>query len=209
MLRTFIFAVLLGVSGAVYAREVVTEVEVYFLEGSDKMSLWTADNHIEIARLYNALSDARNTPGAEILSIVLTSSTAFDSNQERLSGLADNRANALKSIITNYMELPVGIITYNTNPQYQWKWLQKAVKNSSLEEKGEIMAVLNLPEDLIEYKDGNVRDRRINKLMLMNSGTTWENMRKEIFPGMRHAHATITVLYNNHSIEDSPDNILP
>lgn len=112
--------------------------------------------------------------------------------------LAGERQQAiLKYLLENY-DLD-GTEIRHEGEYIDWEWLKQAVAGSDMADKQSILDILNQPEKIVGYFGNYTVDSRVPKLQRLSEGSAWRYMKKNIFPEMRFATATI----------DFADEVLP
>lgn len=181
------------VEGAFAQQTTVSEFEILFIDRSSIIDPKVGENARQIALLKQLFERVKENPDMEITDIEISGYTSLENTHENNTRLSRDRAIALTTLINSQINLPPGIVHYNSD-YIPWRWLKLQLVMSNLPDKDKAIAIIDSPQEMMEYFPGATRDRRIFNLRWIDHIDFWTYLEENYFPCMRKATAKITVL---------------
>lgn len=140
------------------------------------------NNARELAKIRHTLDSLLAAPNIRIKSIALVGYASPEGGTELNDRLAAERADALKSYLTDtYPRLPKGVISAQSGGE-DWNGLEELVKASSLGNKTAILQVL----------DSDVTDAaKKAKIRSLGGGATYQTLLRDYYPRLRRVSYTV------------------
>lgn len=180
------------VSFGVWAQtETVTEIEIDFDKYGTIIKPDYSDNAVRLDRLARIVNEAILDPDVEITGIELRGFTTLESTHEANTRISRDRAVALEGFIRSLMDVPAGLIRYDSD-YIDWDWIKDELVKSGMPYADDAIEIINQPGSLMDYFGGFKRDRRIFNLRWLDNEKVWNYMEHNLFDRMPKAVAVIT-----------------
>ncbi len=152
-------------------------------------------NRKEIAKIVATIDLVKNDPNVSITEINIHGYASPEGSYSNNTRLAEGRAASLKEYVRSLYTLPENIFTSKATPE-DWAGLRKLVAESSLEDKAEILAIIDDPNLEPDPKDHEIRRR---------FPSTYAFMLKEWYPGLRHSDYTVSYIVRPFTVEETKE----
>lgn len=152
-------------------------------------------NRAEIAKIVATIDLVKNDPNVSITNINIHGYASPEGSYENNTRLAEGRAASLKEYVRSLYTLPENIFTSNATPE-DWDGLRRLVEASDLEEKTEILAIIDDKDLGPDPKDHEIRRR---------FPSAYAFMLKEWYPGLRHSDYTVAYIVRPFTVEETKE----
>lgn len=151
-------------------------------------------NRQEIAKIVATIDLVKNDPNVSITEINIHGYASPEGSYSNNTRLAEGRAASLKEYVRSLYTLPDNIFTSKSTPE-DWEGLRKLVENSQIDNRSEILAIINSDMEP-DSKDHEIR-RRFPQ--------TYAFMLKEWYPGLRHSDYTVNYVVRPFTVEETKE----
>jgi hypothetical protein len=169
-------------------------LEIRFELGGVVIERDLGENNQRLVDLISAVRLLDNAPGCRITRIIVAGFSAPEGDLEEKQTLALERATALKDFLTANSGVDSDMVgVYDGG--VDWTTLRGLVANSGMADRYRVLDII----DNVPVQAGGTRNRtgRLARLMALNDGRTFAQMREEFFGQMRQTGAYVKVYYEN------------
>lgn len=156
------------------------------------------DNRREIAKIVATIDLVKNDPNVSITEINIHGYASPEGSYTNNTRLAEGRAESLMEYVRSLYALPEKLFTSKATPE-DWAGLRRLVESSSLDEKEDILAIIDDPALEPDARDNEIK-RRYPK--------TYAFMLKEWYPGLRHSDYTVSYIVRPFTVEETKEIML-
>lgn len=193
-MKYYITLIILALCGGfAHSQEISTEICFDFRAYSAIIDSNYSDNAARMQEFVNTLNTIRKDNSIRILEVSFCGAASPEGSYQLNKKLAQGRLTSLENYIRKEVDIPDSIITRNDS-YIAWDYLKSQIKQTDLEYKEEVIAILEERAELIDYYSDLDIDSRIVKLKALDEGKVWDRLRELYFDQMRNACAVI-VLY--------------
>lgn len=164
-------------------RQIESEVLLDFAVSKTDIRPGYMHNAAELEKIRNILKDIEDTLSVTVRSISVAGYASPEGSQELNRRLSEGRARALIEYLRPHLNFPESMyrIIYGGE---NWKGLREMVAQSGMEDKAEILDIIdNIPEE-INYSTNTSRKK---SLMSYKGGDPYRYLLREYFPHLRKA----------------------
>lgn len=151
-------------------------------------------NPAELAKIRETIERVKNDRDLTIKQITIHGYASPEGNYALNKRLAAGRTQALKEYVRGLYHFEEKLIAVNSTPE-DWEGLQHRVTDSDLENKHELLAIIN--------DSTKAPDRREQLLRNLGDGSTYRFMLREWFPALRHSDYTIHYTIRGFDVEEA------
>ena len=173
------------------------ELEIIFEVSKIAIDSTVFDNEVTFGKILAAVDKIHSNPNYRIEKIQVSGYASPEGNFKFNTWLSENRAIVLIDYIIKHRP-NYGLTHENfeiVNGEENWRGLRKILAQSDIEEKDEVIAIID---------DYNLQgEAKKSKIRAMNDGRTWNKMLKKIYPHLRSARY-LSVYYdstNDNAVE--------
>jgi tetratricopeptide (TPR) repeat protein len=152
----------------------------------------------EIIAIQNYIKEVAEAEKLEIKDIILEAYASPDGPIELNTKLAESRKNVSSKFLdetSKKAKIQIDQSAFKAKSTAEdWEGFQRDVQNSNLKDKDLILRVLSM------YTDPDVREKEIK-----NISAAYDELRKEILPGLRRSEFKVTVTVNGYTDEELKD----
>lgn len=154
-------------------------------------------NPSELQKIRETIEVVRNDKYATITEVSIKGYASPEGSYSNNAYLAENRAKALLNYVRNLYNFKDARFTVDFEPE-DWAGLERMVKESDLEGKEEILAIIHAdaPKDW---------DQREWKLKSVNGGADYRIILQDIYPALRHSDYTVKYTIRNFTVDEAKD----
>lgn len=154
-------------------------------------------NPSELQKIRETIEVVRNDKYATITEVSIKGYASPEGSYSNNAYLAENRAKALLNYVRNLYNFKDARFTVDFEPE-DWAGLERMVKESNLEGKEEILAIIHAdaPKDW---------DQREWKLKSMNGGADYRIILQDIYPALRHSDYAVKYTIRNFTVDEAKD----
>lgn len=174
--------------GLVRSQESRSEFSLAFRVNSTSVDSLYSDNAVNMRDLRDFLRNVRSDSTIHITKVLFRGAASPEGSSAHNRRLAGRRLSALESIVRSEIELPDSIISHDDS-DIQWELLKSLMKESDISHKEEIIAILDMKPEYVEYRSGAKIDRRVLELQKLDKGRVWRQIKDMFFSRLRNACA--------------------
>lgn len=154
-------------------------------------------NPSELQKIRETIEVVRNDKYATITEVSIKGYASPEGSYSNNAYLAENRAKALLNYVRNLYNFKDARFTVDFEPE-DWAGLERMVKESDLEGKEEILAIIHAdaPKDW---------DQREWKLKSVNGGADYRIILQDIYPALRHSDYAVKYTIRNFTVDEAKD----
>lgn len=154
-------------------------------------------NPSELQKIRETIEVVRNDKYATITEVSIKGYASPEGSYSNNAYLAENRAKALLNYVRNLYNFKDARFTVDFEPE-DWAGLERMVKESNLEGKEEILAIIHAdaPKDW---------DQREWKLKSVNGGADYRIILQDIYPALRHSDYAVKYTIRNFTVDEAKD----
>ncbi|MCD7817357.1 MAG: DUF3868 domain-containing protein [Bacteroides sp.] len=154
-------------------------------------------NPSELQKIRETIEGVRNDKYATITEVSIKGYASPEGSYSNNAYLAENRAKALLNYVRNLYNFKDARFTVDFEPE-DWAGLERMVKESNLEGKEEILAIIHAdaPKDW---------DQREWKLKSVNGGADYRIILQDIYPALRHSGYAVKYTIRNFTVDEAKD----
>lgn len=168
-----------------------TEISINFRTNSIVIDSTYSDNAARMRGIITTLQNIKQDSTVNIVEVSFCGAASPEGSYELNRKLARGRLTSLEKFVRRDIDIPDSIITRNDS-YIPWDYLKSQVENSDLQNKDEIIFILEEEARLVDYHHtGTNIDNRIVKLKQLDNGKVWQQMNKLFFGQMRNAYVVI------------------
>lgn len=154
-------------------------------------------NPSELQKIRETIEVVRNDKYATITEVSIKGYASPEGSYSNNAYLAENRAKALLNYVRNLYNFKDARFTVDFEPE-DWAGLERMVKESDLEGKEEILAIIHAdaPKDW---------DQREWKLKSVSGGADYRIILQDIYPALRHSDYAVKYTIRNFTVDEAKD----
>ena len=154
-------------------------------------------NPSELQKIRETIDVVRNDKYATITEVSIKGYASPEGSYSNNTYLAENRAKALLNYVRNLYDFKDARFTVDFEPE-DWAGLERMVKESNLEGKYEILAIIHAdtPKDW---------DQREWKLKNVNGGADYRIILRDIYPALRHSDYAVKYTIRNFTVQEAKE----
>lgn len=181
-------AILLCSAGLAYSQDSRTEIRFEFRVNSKSVDTLYSGNAARIREMEAFLRNVREDSTISITSVAFCGAASPEGSSGLNRSLARERLASIERLVRKEIELPDSIITRDDS-YIPWEYLKTQVSESGIACKDEVLSILDMPSEYVEYSAGKKIDRRVLELQRLDNGKVWRQMKDLLFGRMRYAYA--------------------
>lgn len=181
-------AFLLCSTGLAYSQESRTEIRFEFRVNSKSVDTLYGGNAARIREMEAFLRNVRKDSTISITSVAFCGAASPEGSSGLNRSLARERLASIERLVRKEIELPDSIITRDDS-YIPWEYLKAQVAESDIRYKDEVLSILDMPSEYVEYSTGKKIDHRVLALQRLDNGKVWQQMKDIFFNRMRYAYA--------------------
>lgn len=182
-------------------------IKINFKQGGSLLDINYKTNATELKRLDSLISMTKQDSILFIEKFEFRSSVSPEGSIATNKRIATERLNVITGIVKQKIALPDSLIDTRTNDT-DWALLRSLVEKSDMVNKKEVIDIIdNVPEWQTNSK-GKVITSRLNQLIYINQGKTYNDLYTHFFPDMRYAEFTITFGFREPTPEETLNMII-
>ena len=152
-------------------------------------------NPEELKKITQTIDAVRGNKFATITHLAIKGYASPEGGYKNNAYLAENRAKALLDYVKglyDFGDIPMDI---DFEPE-DWAGLEKAIEESSLPDKAELLAIVRADEPA----DWDAREWKLKQL---NGGASYRILLRDIYPGLRHSDYEVDYTIRNFTVEEA------
>lgn len=165
------------------------EVGRYVLLRDFKNNAATLD---EVKRVISTIKD---DPNLSVQKIVVTGFASPEGDFQRNMVLSENRARAFVKYLQENYHIAGNLFDINWKGE-DWEGLRKAVAASSIQDRDEILSIIDNEQDIV---------RRKQRIESLSGGSTYRILLHEYYPPLRRNEYTISYVARPFSVEEAAE----
>lgn len=151
-------------------------------------------NPEELQAIKATVDVVKNDENTQITKIDIHGYASPEGSYKNNDRLAKGRSEALKKYVMKEYGFKDELFEVQSTPE-DWEGLRKYVAESNLEQKDEILAIIDATTD----KDMDAKEMRIRKL----NPQVYNELLKEIYPGLRHSDYVVHYIVRGFDVEEA------
>ena len=181
-----------------YVRPVAAAVKSYALSGRafidfpvNRTELYPdyRGNRAELAKIIATIDSVRNDADITVTSITIKGFASPEGKYDNNARLAKGRTETLKNYVQQLYSFAPDFIASDYEPE-DWEGLREYVSGSTLEHRGEILAIIDDPSLEPDAKDWRMKQRY---------PSDYKFLLAEVYPGLRHSDYRITYTVRSYT----------
>ena len=170
------------------AQERSTRIGVDFRVNITTIDSTYLDNKKELKRISDFLQSIKEDSTIGVKSVFFSGAASPEGSDQLNRRLARERMRTLEELVRREINIPDSII-HRYDGHISWRRLKEFVSNSDIQNKEEVLAILDEESELVSYYNTNSHiDSRIVKIQKLNNGKAWRQMHNLYFAQMRNAN---------------------
>ena len=169
------------------AQERHTRFDVDFRVNTAAIDSTYSDNAKQLQNILGFIQQIKKDSTITIKSVLFSGAASPEGSDQINRRLAHNRMLAIEAFVRNEINIPDSL-THCYDSHISWRRLKEFVRNSDIENKEEILAILDEESELVSYYSDSHIDNRILKIQKINKGKAWRQMNDLYFAQMRNAN---------------------
>lgn len=182
---------LIGATAA-HSQERHTEFSIDFRVNSASIDTTYSDNAVRMQELKQFIGKLRNDSTITITGVSFCGSASPEGSYQVNHRLSRARLATLENLIRKEIDIPDSIITRDED-YIDWESLRAQVAASDIKYKETVLVVIDLERRYVDYPGGQHIDHRITKLKNIAGGSTWNELYKRYFKGLRYAYVMFDI----------------
>ena len=179
---------LMFVAFATNAQERSTRIGVDFRVNITTIDSTYSNNTKQLQKIAELLQTIKEDTTIGIKSVFFSGAASPEGSDQLNRRLARERMRTLEELVRREINIPDSII-HRYDGHISWRRLKEFVRNSDIQNKEEILAILDEESELVSYYNTNSHiDNRIVKIQKLNNGKAWRQMHNLYFAQMRNAN---------------------
>lgn len=174
--------------GLIRSQETRSEFSLDFRVNSTSVDSLYGDNTANMRDLRDFLRNVSSDSTIHITKVLFRGAASPEGSSALNRRLAGGRLSVLESIVRSEIELSDSII-FRDDSYIPWKSLMSLVKDSDMSHKEDIIAILDMKPEYVEYRPGAKIDNRVLELQKLDNGKVWQQMNEMFFSRLRNACA--------------------
>ena len=154
-------------------------------------------NPEELKKITQTIDAVRGNKFATITHLAIKGYASPEGGYKNNAYLAENRAKALLDYVKglyDFGDIPMDI---DFEPE-DWAGLEKAIEESNLPDKAELLAIVRADEPA----DWDAREWKLKQL---NGGASYRILLRDIYPGLRHSDYEVDYTIRNFTVEEAKE----
>ena len=170
------------------AQERHTRIDVDFRVNTATIDSAYSNNAKQLQKIVDFIQKIKEDSTITIKNVLFSGAASPEGSDQLNRRLAHNRMKAIEAFVRNEIAIPDSI-THCYDGHISWRRLKEFVRNSDIQNKEEILAILDEESELVSYYNTNSHiDNRILKIQKINNGKAWRQMNDLYFAQMRNAN---------------------
>ena len=170
------------------AQEVNTKISIDFRVNTAIIDSTYSDNAKQLKKMREFLKTIEEDSTIVIKDVSFSGAASPEGSDQLNRQLAKKRLLAIETLVRNKVNIPDSII-HRHDSYISWAELKEFISNSDIQNKEEILAILDEESELVSYYNTNSHiDNRILKIQKINNGKAWRQMNDLYFAQMRNAN---------------------
>ncbi len=153
------------------------------------------NNAIEFERVDSIINGIKSSKDIEITEFTVSGYASPEGNYEKNRALSDRRANSFANYLSSAHGIPRGVFKV-TGYGEDWEGLIEAIKNSTLEDKEEVLRII------AQEPNHDARDAKFKRL---SNGETWRALLDTYYPSLRRTDYIIAYHVRAFSVEEAKE----
>lgn len=162
------------------------EIRIHFRVAKTNIDKSYMDNEETLNRIVDWVNELQSDSMINVVAIEFCGACSPEGSVQFNRYLSKTRLTRLEDYVRDRIEIPEEIIT-RSDHYIAWSELKDFVVNSDLENKNEILEILNSENT----SKGNKLDSRITALKAMDNGKTWIKLFNTYFANLRNAYMVV------------------
>ena len=151
-------------------------------------------NPEELQAIKATVDIVKNDKNTQITKIDIHGYASPEGSYKNNDRLAKGRSEALKKYVMKEYGFKDELFEVQSTPE-DWEGLRKYVEENNIEQKEEILAIINATTD----KDMDAKELRIRKL----NPIVYNELLKEVYPGLRHSDYVVHYVVRGFDVEEA------
>lgn len=151
-------------------------------------------NQVELAKIRATIDTIRTDRNISITGIRIHGYASPEGGYANNARLAKGRTEALLTYVRTYYDFPQKLLSMDSTPE-DWAGFRKFIENSDLQQKDEILQIIDLDE-----KDMDAKEHRIARIV---GGETYRYLLKECYPALRHSDYVISYKVRGFNVDET------
>lgn len=151
-------------------------------------------NPEELKAIKATVDVVKNDANTQITKIDIHGYASPEGSYKNNDRLAKGRSEALKKYVMSEYGFKSDLFEVQSTPE-DWEGLRKYVADSNIEQKEEILAIIDATTD----KDMDAKEMRIRKL----NPQVYSELLKEVYPGLRHSDYVVHYVVRGFDVEEA------
>ncbi len=181
---------LLGCSYA-FSQEKRAEVLVYFRANGMYIDEKYKDNIRITSELDLFLQQVRNDSTIRVKRVYFTGAASPEGSYEVNRMMADGRRNSLEQYVLGRIEIPDSVIIRDKG-YIPWDDFASMVRESDIAQKDAVLDIIADDPLIVKYYNRTI-DNRVKRLMALEGGRTWREMKRRFFMDLRYSGALFVI----------------
>ena len=191
------------------AQEKNTKISIDFRVNTAIIDSTYLDNAKQLKKMREFLKTIEEDSTIVIKDVSFSGAASPEGSDQLNRQLAKKRLLAIETLVRNKVNIPDSII-HRHDSYISWAELKEFISNSDIQNKEEILAILDEESKLVSYYNTNNHiDNRIVKIQKLNRGRTWRQMNNLYFAKMRNADVEFVTYKKEIKPEPAPEPLLP
>lgn len=182
---------LIGATAA-HSQERHTDFSIDFRVNSASIDTTYSDNAVRMQELKQFIEKLRNDSTITITGVSFCGSASPEGSYQVNHRLSRARLATLENLIRKEIDIPDSIITRDED-YIDWESLRAQVAASDIKYKETVLVIIDLERRYVDYPGGQHIDHRITKLKNLAGGSTWKELYKRYFEGLRYAYVMFDI----------------
>lgn len=153
------------------------------------------NNSVELKKIQQTVEAVKNDPYATITSLSIKGYASPEGTYKGNAYLAENRAKALLNYVKEHYDLSGVELSVDYEPE-DWEGLEAAIEEGNLPDKEELLAIIRADEPA----DWDAREW---KLKVLNGGTSYKILLRDVYPALRHSDYRVNYNIRNFSVDEA------
>ena len=153
------------------------------------------NNPAELRKIAQTIDAVRGNKFATITRLSIKGYASPEGGYKNNAYLAENRAKALLDYVKDLYNFGSARMEVDFEPE-DWAGLEKAVEESSLPDKAELLAIIRADEPA----DWDAREWKLKQL---NGGASYRILLRDVYPALRHSDYEVDYTIRNFTVEEA------
>lgn len=147
------------------------------------------DNSERMMDIRDFLTEVKNDSLMQITGVDFRGTASPDGTYDFNVWLSENRLRTFKELVNSYINIPDSLI-FAQSSDIPWDEFRQKVAQSNLENKEEVLVIIDEGPKLVPFWGGRRIDHRLLKLKKLRGGKVWDELKKPILFDLRYGDAT-------------------